>query len=66
MAITHKQALVKMVDAHKNKMAVNKADGEERAKYLDGIAQAAALNKPDKDWQNILKQMIDAARQHSI
>ena len=64
--IDHKQARTKMTDARKCKTAVNKADGEERAKWLEGIAKAAALDKPDKDWQGILKQMIVAARQRSI
>ncbi len=64
--LDHKQARMKMSDARKCKRAVNKNDGEERAKWLEGIAQAAALDKPDRDWQAILKQMIRAARQRSI
>ena len=55
-----------MMDARKCKTAVNRNDGKERAKWLEGIAHAEALDKPDKDWQAILKQMIVAARQRSI
>ena len=65
-AITHQQARAKLAAARKDKREIQRQDGEERAKWLEEIAQAAQLDQPDKEWEQLLKQMIHAARQRSI
>lgn len=52
--------------AYMHKREAQKNDGELRAKWLEELAQEAALDKPDKEWQDVLKEMIAAARQRSL
>ncbi|KAL7526267.1 hypothetical protein ACHAWF_005244, partial [Thalassiosira exigua] len=49
--------------ARLEKRAIEKEDGEHRASWLEEIAREAEKDRPDTDWETIMKEMIAAARQ---
>lgn len=65
-SLTYKETRQKLAEASKTKRKLQKEDGEHRAKWLEELAKEAAIDKPDSDWEQILKKMISAARQRSV
>ena len=65
LQVTYKEAQQRLKDAIHEKRRVQKEDSEERAKWLEELAMEATLDKPDKDREQVLKEMIAAARQKS-
>ncbi|KAL7525121.1 hypothetical protein ACHAWF_001221, partial [Thalassiosira exigua] len=65
--IPHCTAPRKITDARRAKREIHKRDGKERAKWLDGEAQAKANENPTgPDWTVVKKQMIHAAHDRQM
>jgi len=64
--ISYKDACVNLTHARKNKRAIEKKDGEKRAKWLEELVQEAAMDKLYSDWETLLKEMIPSACQKSL
>ena len=64
--ITHKEARAKLAVARKAKRQVHKEASKERAQWLEDIAKANAQGQPNKQWEQVMKRMVNAARQKSI
>ena len=48
------------------KRDIQKADSDKRAQWLEKLAIEATIHDPNKEWQQILDQMIAAAKQKGV
>ena len=64
--LTAKESRTRVSIAWKHKRGIEKQDGEHRAKWLEDLAQEAALLKPGSEWEKVLAQMINVSRQRAL